>query len=480
MISSTIASALAPSTSSQRQDACSSSTSVTDAASDSASFSSAMANATTTPPTNDASNREGGDVPKQTPGDGGKDETTANAQSANESRSGQRAANTNAASRSSATNRGALATEASAASAPATNAAKAPAAAVRTDDSDGGTGANSQRSAKSEADKPTSDSETRRASTVTTTDTAAPVGVSSPVPTDASVGALVQAAAAQAKGEDLSAPNVGDRAALLPGNIASTAGFRASDGVDAESEAQVVTAQGQAQALQSPGQVSNSDASVAGAVPSFAMLFARSERPQGLSASDNPKGSLGDCALANGGTLQAVSSPTAALASLAGTPIHAGATLGLGPAEINIATRIGDPGFGQDVSRQLVFLAKTGVQSAQLSLQPAELGPVSVSIQMNGLQASLVISASHAATRAALQEALPHLSELFQSSGLQLADAQVGDGSARNADQGASQGYGLAINDPLNSTVAARAAVIGVDATAGGRAAASGLIDTFA
>jgi flagellar hook-length control protein FliK len=103
------------------------------------------------------------------------------------------------------------------------------------------------------------------------------------------------------------------------------------------------------------------------------------------------------------------------------------------PIQAQIATRVEDADFGVAVSRQLVSLARTGVQSAQLVLNPAHLGPVSVSIQMSGQQASLSMSAEHEATRTALREALPHLDTLFAQSGLQLGSAHVGDGSERHS-----------------------------------------------
>jgi flagellar hook-length control protein FliK len=145
-----------------------------------------------------------------------------------------------------------------------------------------------------------------------------------------------------------------------------------------------------------------------------------------------------------------------------------------GGASYAVRTPVDDPGFGADVSRQLVYLAKTGAQSAELTLQPANLGPVSVSIQMNGLQTTVAISASHEATRTALREALPQLSALFQQSGLQLAGAQVGDGSERSSQQDSA---------PRDSARWNSAAVAGskgstaipVPASTGGR----GLIDTF-
>jgi flagellar hook-length control protein FliK len=339
-------------------------------------------------------------------------------------------------------------------------------------------GANSQTGAKRGADKATSSTENPKPNTPATADTSAPVCATNAASADASVAALVQGAAAQTIRGNLGSAVSGEQAALPPSVLSAGTASRALAGVDAGATAAVATAQGENQPLPVPSLVSNANASATGTVPSFASLFARPERSEGAMATGVTQDAIGKSALPSAGTLTELA-PTTTLASLAVAPAH-GAASGSGYAEVNIATRVGDLGFEQDISRQLVFLAKTGVQSAELSLQPSELGPVSVSIQMNGLQASLVISAGHAVTRAALQEALPHLSELFQNSGLQLTNAQVGDGSARNADQGPAQRHALVVNDPLGSSVGARATTISVDSTAGGRIVGSRLIDTFA
>jgi len=210
-----------------------------------------------------------------------------------------------------------------------------------------------------------------------------------------------------------------------------------------------------------------------GTLPSFPALFA------GVPGRDTPAaGSASAIAsLDTGAGIPGAQLPASVLASLPGASA-AGAAVG--NALVHISTPVGDAGFGQDVSRQLVYLAKTGTQSAELSLQPANLGPVSVSIQMNGLDASIAISASHAATRAALQEALPHLHELFQGSGLQLTGAHVGDGSQRHADQGAAQRNPATATNGLGSSGANDAAPVTLGVGVAQAAVGNRLIDTFA
>jgi len=91
-----------------------------------------------------------------------------------------------------------------------------------------------------------------------------------------------------------------------------------------------------------------------------------------------------------------------------------------------VATPVGQPGFGQELSERVVVLARGGIQTAQISLEPAGLGPVGVSIQVHGHAASLVFTAQHETTRNALEAELPRLREMFAASGMQLSDASVG------------------------------------------------------
>jgi flagellar hook-length control protein FliK len=95
-------------------------------------------------------------------------------------------------------------------------------------------------------------------------------------------------------------------------------------------------------------------------------------------------------------------------------------------ARASVGTAVGQPGFSQEFSDRVLVLTHGGVQTAQISLEPAGLGPVGVSIQVHGHEATLAFTAAHPATRDALEAALPRLREMFASSGMQLADASVG------------------------------------------------------
>ncbi len=76
---------------------------------------------------------------------------------------------------------------------------------------------------------------------------------------------------------------------------------------------------------------------------------------------------------------------------------------------------------------RVVWMAREGLQRADLKLNPAHLGPVEVRLTINNDQASVSFVAQNPATREALEQSLPRLREGFQSNGLSLANADVSD-----------------------------------------------------
>lgn len=95
----------------------------------------------------------------------------------------------------------------------------------------------------------------------------------------------------------------------------------------------------------------------------------------------------------------------------------------------------GQAGFAQELGAQIAVWAKDGVQQAQLLLNPAELGPVRVQIQIEGQQAQLQFAAEHPLTREALQQGLGQLAQSLQQDGLSLGRSDV-----QSQWQGGSQG----------------------------------------
>ena len=76
----------------------------------------------------------------------------------------------------------------------------------------------------------------------------------------------------------------------------------------------------------------------------------------------------------------------------------------------------------------MVFLSNGHQQSAELTLNPKDLGPLQVVLQVTDNHAHALFVSTHAQVRAAVEAALPTLREAMQASGIGLGSASVSDG----------------------------------------------------
>lgn len=81
--------------------------------------------------------------------------------------------------------------------------------------------------------------------------------------------------------------------------------------------------------------------------------------------------------------------------------------------------------FPDALAAQVGYLVRDGVQQARLTLNPAEMGPVTVQIAVQGQQAQVDFAVTSAATRAALENSLSHLAAALQEAGLTLSGGGV-------------------------------------------------------
>jgi flagellar hook-length control protein FliK len=109
----------------------------------------------------------------------------------------------------------------------------------------------------------------------------------------------------------------------------------------------------------------------------------------------------------------------ASAASSTGAPSTAGAPT------VTVATAFGQADWDQALGDRIQWLVGQKVQGAQVKLNPANLGPLEVRIQMQNDQASIQFTAHHAVVREALEAALPRLREMLEASGVQLVDVDV-------------------------------------------------------
>lgn len=77
-------------------------------------------------------------------------------------------------------------------------------------------------------------------------------------------------------------------------------------------------------------------------------------------------------------------------------------------------------------SEKIVWLAKNDQQSAQININPPQLGPIQITLQLNGDQANAIFASPHPEVRQAIESAMPQLREMLSSAGISLGDANVG------------------------------------------------------
>jgi flagellar hook-length control protein FliK len=95
-----------------------------------------------------------------------------------------------------------------------------------------------------------------------------------------------------------------------------------------------------------------------------------------------------------------------------------------------LQTPIHQDKWGQEFGDRLVWMAKNDQQVAQLHLNPPNLGPLQITLQLNAdQQATAVFNSPHAEVRQAVEDALPRLREMFAEAGLSLGQTNVGNQS---------------------------------------------------
>ncbi|WP_338416881.1 flagellar hook-length control protein FliK [uncultured Sphaerotilus sp.] len=121
------------------------------------------------------------------------------------------------------------------------------------------------------------------------------------------------------------------------------------------------------------------------------------------------------------------------------------------PAQTWIQTPVTQPGFSDEVVVELVRRAgqaEQGRQEVTLHLNPVEMGPVSVSIELNGSAARIEFGASEALTRHHLEAALPGLTEALRDEGLSLTHSRVHEVSKESL---ATSAAGGSSSDPASA-----------------------------
>lgn len=170
------------------------------------------------------------------------------------------------------------------------------------------------------------------------------------------------------------------------------------------------------------------------------------------------------------------SAPAPAAAAAPSTPGTATATIVAAPSQGSLPSPLASGAWQQELGQQLQGMVQRGDGSVELHLNPRELGPLSVNLQLDDQGARAQFLSAHAGVRSAVEQAVPQLREALAEQGISLGEASVGEQRQESGrdDSGSGRpgagGGALVSSDPETATKTAPA----------GAAVASGRVDLYA
>jgi flagellar hook-length control protein FliK len=137
----------------------------------------------------------------------------------------------------------------------------------------------------------------------------------------------------------------------------------------------------------------------------------------------------------------------------------------------------GKTGWDQAISQKVVWMVGNGQQSASLTLNPPDLGPLKVVINVHNDQADTTFISDNDEVRKALESGMSHLREKMNESGIQLGQANVSTSQQSQQEfQQAAQGR---VFEGAKNQANTKAVEIDSHAKVSVRVS-DGLVDTFA
>lgn len=154
-----------------------------------------------------------------------------------------------------------------------------------------------------------------------------------------------------------------------------------------------------------------------------------------------------------------------------------------GPVEARIMQPVGTPEWNQAIGQRVLWMVGQEQQSASLTLNPPDLGPVRVVVSVSNNHASANFFSANPDVRQALEGSLPRLREMMEGAGIQLGQAQVGAEGSGNFQQEPGASGRTADSRSSDGTESEGGSLAGVAGTAGSAQPAQvvsrGLVDTF-
>ena len=146
---------------------------------------------------------------------------------------------------------------------------------------------------------------------------------------------------------------------------------------------------------------------------------------------------------------------------------------------LNVPTPVRDQSWSSDFGQKIVWLATSDKQSAQITLNPPQMGPIEIALNVDKGNATASFTSANAEVREAIETAMPRLREMFASAGIELGQTNVSAESFKQQaeNSGAEQRANRGRTDPtILGTELAATTNTGALATQRG----VGLVDLFA
>ena len=138
-----------------------------------------------------------------------------------------------------------------------------------------------------------------------------------------------------------------------------------------------------------------------------------------------------------------------------------------------LSPSVGTTAWHQALGEKVVWMSGSGEQTASLSLNPPDLGPLQIVLNVTNNQANATFIAAQPEVRLAIEAALPKLHEMMNNAGIQLGQTHVRSDTPGQQDrQAEAQSF-----RPLSGVRAARSDP--PIATAGKILSGKGLVNTF-
>ncbi|KVV41565.1 flagellar hook-length control protein [Burkholderia ubonensis] len=173
----------------------------------------------------------------------------------------------------------------------------------------------------------------------------------------------------------------------------------------------------------------------------------------------------------------------ATAAAQANAPVAAAAN-GIAAANAHVlAPHVGTADWTDALSQKVVFLSNAHQQSAELTLNPPDLGPLQVVLRVADNHAHALFVSQHPQVRDAVEAALPKLRDAMEAGGLGLGSATVSDGGFASQQQNPQQSFagGQAARRGGGAPSGADATLDAAQPAATvATASRAGLVDTFA